>query len=450
MTAGTAFVEWVDNGTGKVPVFFDCRNRLFDPFHDYVASVAGKKRLAAPQGAYASAVEAAAYALLAWLRHLERTKVDWKQASDATLGEFREVALKQVLGSQRSKGNERTAKRTVNVRLQWIYRYYRWAQQDAGLCNGIIGPGLAINSAITQPQHKRRRSKKKREVDLELYPLCFTGVSGTAGGTQYFATPKDKQRIAEFFAKGTDPFIVERNQIILELSDRVGWRAGTLTHLSIDDFSDEVMEKVEEDGLVVTPSVQKLAYQNHFTVPLTLALRIARHIEARQRWLAKHRWNEQQAQRRLFLSGKSGRPLGGKTIVQLLGTAFRAIGVVAKIGAGHHSLRRKYADESTRDDLAARRSMGLSTAVEDVMHATARRLGQRNMASQTPYQRAVRDGTRQAEPHRLRAQLQEAEASLAVKDAKIAELERQLREQSKTGKANSNRATKPRIRRAAR
>lgn len=450
MTQRVATIEWVDNGTGKVPVFFDRKHRLFDPFHDYVDSLAGRKRLAAPQGAYTAAVEAAAYALLAWLRHLEEAKVTWERASDDTLQKFREAALKQVLGSQRSKGNERTAKRTVNVRLQWIYRYYRWAQQDAGLCNGVIGPGLAINSVITQPKCKRPRSRKKREVDLDLYPLCFTGVSGTAGGSQYFATGKDKQRIARFFAKGTDPFIVERNQIILELSDRVGWRAGTLTYLTVDVFSEEAIEKAEEEGLVVTPSVQKFAYQNNFTVPLTLALRIARHIEVRQRWLAKHRWTEQQAQQRLFLSGKTGRPLGGKTIVQLMGSAFRAIGVVAKIGAGHHSLRRKFADESTRDDLVARRSMGLSTAVEDVMHATAMRLGQRNIASQTPYQRAVRDGTRQAEPHRLRVELQEMEASLASKDAKIAALERQIQEQAKTNKTNSGRAAKTRVRRATR
>ncbi|WP_028839815.1 MULTISPECIES: hypothetical protein [Thermomonas] len=448
MTQRVAVIEWVDNGTGKVPVFFDRKYRLFDPFHDYVASVAVRKRLAAPQGAYASAVEAAAYALLAWLRYLEESKVTWERASDGTLQQFRDAALKQVLGSLRSKGNERTAKRTVNVRLQWIYRYYRWAQQDAGLCKGVIGPGLAINSAITQPKRKRQRSRKKREVDLDLYPLCFTGVSGTAGGTQYFATAKDKQRIAEFFAKGADPFIVERNQIILELSDRIGWRAGTITYLTIDAFNEEAIEKAEEDGLVVTPSVQKLAYQNSFTIPLTLALRIVRHIEARQRWLAKHKWTEKQAQCRLFLSGKTGRPLGGKTIVQLIGGAFRAIGVVAKIGAGHHSLRRKFADESTRDDLAARRSMGLSTAVEDVMHATAKRLGQRNIASQTPYQRAVRDGTRQAESHRLRAELQETEALLATKDAKIAALERQLQEQAKANKAT--RAAKARVRRATR
>ena len=448
MTATMAFIEWVDNGTDKLPVYFDRTHRLFDPFHDYIAWVAGKKRRAAAQGAYISAVEAAAYALLAWLRHLEGTKGAWDQASDATLEAFREAALKQVLGSQRSKGTERTAKRTVNVRLQWIYRYYRWAQQDAGLCKDVIGPSLAIKSAITLPQRKRRRSRKKHEVDLELYPLCFAGVSGTAGGSQYFATPKDKQRIAEYFAKGTDPFIVERNQIILELSDRIGWRAGTLTYLSIDDFNEEAMQRVEDEDLVVTPSVQKLAYQNHFTVPLTLALRVTRHIAARQRWLARHGWSEHQAQHRLLLSSKTGGPLGNKTIVQLLGTAFREIGVAAKIGAGHHSLRRKYADESTRDDLAARRSMGLSTAVEDVMHATAMRLGQRNIASQTPYQRAVRDGTRQAEPHRLRTQLQEAEAALAAKDARIAELERQLKDQAKTNKVS--RGGKPRVRRAIR
>ena len=60
------------------------------------------------------------------------------------------------------------------------------------------------------------------------------------------------------------------------------------------------------------------------------------------------------------------------------------------------------------------------------MNSTAIRLGQSSLASQAPYQRAVRDGTRDAEPHRLRRQVQELESTVADQDAVIAQLRREL------------------------
>jgi hypothetical protein len=426
VTQAVASVEWVDDGEGRIPVFFDRHHRLVDVFHDYVVSLADRKRRAASAQAYTSTVESATYALLGWLRHLEAKRVGWLAASDARLEAFRDGALKEVLGSARGKRNERTAKRTVNVRLQWIYRFYRWAQQDVALCSNLIGPRGAIRSTITLASKRRKKGRRSRDVDLDLYPQCFGGVSGHAGGSQYFATPQDKRRITEYFSRGSDPFIVERNRLIVELTDRVGWRASTLTGLTIDDFGEDALVRAGEAGLVVTPAVQKFAYQNRFEVPDALVARIARYIGARRRWLTENGWSEARAKRRLFLVGASGRPFGPQGIVQLLGRAFRATGVKAGIGAGHHSFRRKFSDESTEADLEARRALGYSTAVEDVMHATALRLGQRRIDSQAPYQRAVRSGTRQAPVQKLRDQVIELETALADKDQMIADLQRQL------------------------
>ena len=430
MTSQEAILEWTNDGTGKLPVFFDGKRRLVDSFHDYIAWLGQRKRMAAASMAYASTVEAASYAMLGWLRHLESTRRDWRRPDDTVLQSYRDAALKEVLCSTRSKQDERLAKRTVNIKVQWIYRFYEWAQQHARLCENVIGPNQPLSSTITQATRKARK-RRKREVDLEKFPLCFDGVSGS-GGTQYFASASDKQRIAEWFSLGDDPFIVERNNIILELTDRVGWRAGTLTGLVIEDFGEKALERADENGATVTPAVQKLAYQNRFDVPATLVGRIQRYIAARSRWLAVNGWSERQAQHRIFLNGRTGQPLGHQAIVQLLGRVFRAIGVRSKIGAGHHSFRRKFADESTVDDLAARRGLGLSTAVADVMHATAMRLGQRSLASQAPYQRAVRDSTRSHEAHQTRTRLKDLEGALSERDATIAELRRQLEaEQSK-------------------
>ena len=416
-----AFIEWVDDGVGRLPVFFDRRLHLVDALHDYAASVASTKRLSSGLG-YAATLDAASYALLGWLRYLDGRGLQWQQANDMLLGGFREAELVIVQRSVHSIGQERVAKRTVNVKLQWIYRFYCWAQERAGLCSGIIGPNGAINSTITDSNQRERRGRPTHG----MFPCCYPGIAGSQGGLQYFATDEDKQSILAYFSKTQDPFLRERNSLMLELSDRVGWRAGTVNGLLVDDFNAGAIERASDDGVMVIPEVQKRGYRNAFEVDHSLAARVVRFIAMRKRWLARRGWGESQGKGRLFVSVRTGKPLGNKTLVQILGTAFRAVGVPAKRGAGHHSFRRKYSDQSTREDLQARKITGHSVAVEDVLHAAARRLGQRKIASQGPYQRAVQDGTRSAEPHRLRRQVQELESAVASKEARIAELERAL------------------------
>ena len=153
-----AFIEWVDDGVGRLPVFFDRRLHLVDALHDYAASVASTKRLSSGLG-YAATLDAASYALLGWLRYLDGRGLQWQQANDMLLGGFRDAELVRVQRSEQSKGHERVAKRTVNVKLQWIYRFYCWAQERAGLCSGIIGPNGAINSTITDSNQRERRGR---------------------------------------------------------------------------------------------------------------------------------------------------------------------------------------------------------------------------------------------------------------------------------------------------
>lgn len=419
-----ACVEWVDDGAGAVPVFYDRHQRLVDVLHDYVVDLAGLKReQRGSERAYRSTVEAVTYALLDWWRHLETARLAWDRASDETVAAYRKHAYAQVLKSGKGRRDERLAKRTVNVKLRWIYRFYVWAQSN-GACQGRIGPDRPIRSTLTEPKQASDKRKKQRSDDEGWYPYCFPNVSGRAGGTQYFATADDKRKILAQFANLSDPFVAERNRLMVEFTDRVGWRAGTLTALQCKHFTDAAFAQSSDAGLTVMPDIQKFGHHDSFEVPHALAGRVARFIEVRKKWLSKHGWSEQGTKGRLFLNSRNGRPLGEKTISQLFGTAFRAIGVPAGRGAGHHSFRRKFGDETTQDDLKARRAFGMSTAVEDVMHATARKLGQHSIVSQGPYQRAVVDGTRDAEPQRLRRQLQELEATLADRDAEIAALKR--------------------------
>ena len=267
-----AFVEWVDDGNGRVPVFFDQRRCLVDVLHDYVEHVARSRQGAASPRGYASMVNAATYALLSWLRCLEASNRSWQQADDSLLKTFRDDQLKEVKRSPQSKGDERTAKRTVNVKLRWIYRFYGWAE-GAKWCKGVIGPQRRITSMLTKEEHGEERHKSRGGADL--YPLCFHGVDG-GSGPQYFATTADKRRMLQFFAKATDPFLAERNRLIVELSDRIGWRAGTMTGLSIDDFLQENRRLENDDGVTVIPKVQKFGYRNSFQVPHSLFARVVR------------------------------------------------------------------------------------------------------------------------------------------------------------------------------
>jgi len=301
-----AFVEWVDDGAGRVPVFFNQQRCLVDVMHDYVDHIAESKcRTESPRG-YASMVDAATYALLCWLRYLDAEKLSWLQADDKLLEEFRDTELKEVMRSPQGKRDQRTAKRTVNVKLQWIYRFYSWAE-STHWCMGVIGPRRRITSMLTRKTLKKGR--RKRRGDADLYPLCFHGVGG-GSGPQYFATKDDKRRMLQFFAKATDPFLAERNRLIVELSDRVGWRAGTVTGLSIDDFLQESQRLEDDDGVTVTPKVQKFGYRNSFQVPHSLFARVVRFTEMRSRWLANRGWSESRAEHFLFVSSRTGRPLG--------------------------------------------------------------------------------------------------------------------------------------------
>lgn len=421
-----AEVEWTDDGTGRLPVFFGTRRRIVDPLHDYIAELAERKRSSASPMAYASTVDAATYALLSWLRYLESRRLTLWSVRDSVMRLYRKRALDDVKRSGRSKNNERVAKRTVNTKIEWIYRFYAWAEQ-AGLCKGVIGLEAPLVSTLLE--HRQGACSRGGDTSRERrgrYPCCFTDVKGRGSGPQYFATADDKRKILKIIAACPNHYIRERDHLIIELSDRVGWRAGTLTGLKVTDFSAERFDEGGDGDYSVCPSVQKFGHTFSFDVPAALAARVIRFIEQRAAWLKERKWDERRAQGMLFLNANTGQPFRGKTIVQLVGKYFRAIGVPARVGSGHHSLRRKFSVESTHDDLEARRQLGLSVAVEDVLNANAQRLGQRNIGSQAPYQRAVRDTTRASDAKTTRRRLQEAEAENADKDKRIAELEATL------------------------
>ena len=140
-----------------------------DEFHDYVCYVAETEAKSGSSQAYTSKVQAVSYALLAWLRFLDGTSASWKDADNAKLRGFKDLALKRVKASVRGKGNENAAKRTVNIQLKWIYRYYAWAERTER-CGTILGPGedAPIKSTLNMPS---ANSKRKSGLDKNAYDV---------------------------------------------------------------------------------------------------------------------------------------------------------------------------------------------------------------------------------------------------------------------------------------
>lgn len=419
-----AHVEWVDDGHGRLPVFFSEQNRLVDALHDFIASAAEVKRPRSSTTAYASTVDAATYALLGWLRYLEHCRLDLWAVRDSVVKGFRDTNFTSVLASPKGKGDEDAAMRSVNIKLEWVYRFYAWAQ-SAALCDGLVGSEGPLKSALLETRDDSVEGKAPSRS--KLFPQCFD-IGRRANGPQHFATPSEKRRMLDLIARQTNPYLRERDHLIVELADRVGWRSGTLTGLRVADFDPGRYDPDGESDFQVRPSVQKHGRGFSFSVPSTLAARVIRFAKLRSTWLLDSGFSEKEAKGMLFLNARNGKPLKSRRISQRVGQYYRQIGVPAGRGANIHSFRRKYSSESTRDDVEARRQLGLSTAAEDVLHANALRMGHQRIASQAPYQRAIRDSTHSSEVKVLRRRLQDAEANAADKEKLVQELRRKVDE----------------------
>jgi len=411
-----AHLDWVEyKGKYKVPIFYDYELSLIDPFHDYVVYLA-KNKLKENSGiqAYKSEIEAASYALKSLLDFLSIDKIGWEDVNDLILVNYREWAFEKLFQSKNAKQDEKAAKRSINVKIRNIYNYLIWAQDYAHLIHDRIGPiDFPIQSTLTlvNQQSNRAQSEKKK------YPVCYRRVGeGNGIRSQYTATPDDKIKLIEYFTSTQSLEVAERNIIIMEIADQVGWRNGSIHDLTVDQFAWVMIENEPGESIMVTPSTQKFGYEKSFEVPIGLAAWIARYIDTRNSILKEKGWSEKKAKRRIFLNMKTGTPLGYKTITQIFSCAFTEIGSPRGRNAGIHSFRRKFAQEATAKEIHERRNRGLSTAVEDVLFAIARKLGQENIHSQEPYQRVIAEDISQSPTSKLEQQMRDLERRLAEKE----------------------------------
>ncbi len=379
-------LNWVESEAGNIiPVVYDNHVELVDEFNAYLQSIAKEKLEALPSDqSYKSEIELHAYAIKSFLTYLCDHGLDWKIIDDDELVAIRDWMLSVTINDPKSKGDANPAMRTTNRKLRVIYNYLVWAQDSIGYIEDRIGLGDAypINSIL--PLSQRNANIKKN--DARMYPKCFRKCGeGSRSRYQYSATSEDKAKLIGYFSDDpSEPYVAERNILIMELADQVGWRNSSINSLTVDQFSDDSINNADQYSISVTPLIQKLGYEYSFDVPLALANRINQHVKTGRANFIRNKFrNPGKASDALFLSMKSGQGLGIKTIVQIFSVAMKEIGCPR--GSGIHSFRRKFAQDISDSEVAFRRAHKLSLASEDTSLVVSRKLGQASATSQETY-----------------------------------------------------------------
>ncbi|MGF6966699.1 integrase [Paraburkholderia sp. WC7.3g] len=420
---------WVDWKDGRrIPVIRDAHLNLSEAFLDYTLRVAHDKCDAnVKDGAFHSGMEHVGYALLALARFLASDGLTWEGLTDRTLVTFRNW-VKDEARLKASSRNEETAKKTANSRLRVVYEFLTWAQEDALLIQSVVGNSGIFPVRSSLPKHQNTGHKNLRDPKLK-FPKQFQDVGETSrtSDRQYWATDEDFEAIRQFFWSSGGAATAARNDLFLRLFEGVGWRRASVNSLTVDQFSDSIIDEAVGTGethISIVPPEQKFGYQRAFPVPLNLALSIKRYIsEERSELLAKHGLSELDTkihQGRLFLSINTGLPLTHPAVSEIFRAAFRAIG--SDIGANTHSFRRKFAESTWAEEIEFRQREGLSLAYEDVAMAVADILGHASIISQDSYHRVMSRIRKLSVEQVLKNRIAELNDTVAVQMSTIARL----------------------------
>lgn len=409
-------VTWVRTKSGvKVPVFYANNGQIVQALVQYALALASDKESRSEQ-AFKTAIEDVGYHLGAFQSFLDEKGLDWTKSNDVHLKLFRDWVLARVMASPLCR-SELSAKRTTNRYLRSVYRFLLWAQEEVQLVHSVMGwPNAPVKSLLPQ----KRIKPQDRFPAASLYPHCFTKCGqGSRFTYQYVASGKDIDRLLEHFFEHHSLAVAERNALMTAIIDHVGWRQGSVVHLSTRDFDDVTLTHAKANGYAwVKPAIQKFGYENSFEVPLALVERVRKYIAGpRQRVLSKLCASEVVAQNRLFLNLVTAEPLSPRAVSQILSRAFKRIG--APMGAGAHSLRRKFGDERIEIEIAARKRENKTTDPVNVGIVLQRALGQSAMRSQEAYSRAIGRATWGTTERRQQARIQDLEHENALLRAQV-------------------------------
>lgn len=410
----------------KSSVFFDRHLNVIESFTRYCLNITDMNlRLKPRKQAHVSQIDSATGALKALAEFMRYKHLDWDQLNDAYLEEFREWEYERITNKSQSR-DDLSRKRTVNKKLREIYNFFLWAQEEALLIDEHIGWEYDSNIRSKLPYYLKSKNvevKNGRDESF-LYPLCYKRIGSSSGKRDYIASDRDLELIKDNFKLGDDNYGSERNVLLTDLADAVGWRQGSIGSLTTDMFSDEVINSSEDEFVHVMPPAQKFGYTYEFEVPIALALRINRHIKTtRATHLNKKGIKPDDTPKSIWLSSKTGHALNSKTITDIFSKAFKDIG--APKGSGIHSIRRKFTNDELALEIETRRSQNLSTAPEDVMLPVARKLGHKSKLSQETYADATKSLTEESTERKLQMKILKLQSELMEKERELNILKKQ-------------------------
>lgn len=346
-------------------------------------------------------------------------KWNWYATSDRTISEFRTLDLNRLIA--KSKSPERSLKRVVNSHLVRAYRFLYWLQKKNYISYLIGDENCQVRSDYSENNRSYHSPKKD-------YPLLFPNTgTGSKHSTGYCASDNDLELLTDYFLRKFSPYIAQRNILIMEIANQIGFRRGSINSLLCAQFPIAEIDSSLEDSYFVQPPKQKFNVGLTYKIPILLAYRINSFIHVfRKELLESKGFKERDTQGHIFLSETSGTPLHNQTISEIFGDAFRATG--KRWGRNAiHSFRRKFTNDDIVDQTNSRLALGLDTSDASVCSAVSLKLGQSNPDSVYPYvsrkQIELIHNHRVAVRHETEALINE---NLALK-MRIAELENRIK-----------------------
>ncbi|WP_459619517.1 hypothetical protein [Burkholderia sp. 3C] len=315
-----------------------------------------------------------------------KKQVDEFQAStDALMEAFRDEEFEVVRSRWNSSHEDAVAKRTVNRKLVHIYNFLNWYQFSNRFANFFGGEHGAVTTSLKSEDINIRKNPLNEGGSKYRYPLLYRRVGERARQPRgYEATQKNVDALRHYFFENFTDYVAIRNNLIMDIADRIGWRRGSINSLTCDQFSDFSLDKMTDRGLICVPAKQKNGYLDSFYIPPALVFRIVEFIRGpRQTLVEEMGWRQVSGVGPVFISARDGCPLEDKTISTIFGKAFSAIGVEKR--AALHSLRTKFVNDAIAAETDARLKLGLDTSSDSISAAVSHDLGHHNIDSIKAY-----------------------------------------------------------------
>jgi len=352
---------------------YDREGRSILTFFDFIAF-----RLNESQST-ANEVESYAYSLKMWFEYLFRADVNQFDATDHHIVEFRSLLLERQ--SHNLKDNYLARRRSINVNLRAIYKFYEWLQRsyiDERQLTLLGTNGCNITSALLEVG-------SYTDWNSRCYPLLFKKAGkGSKHKIMHIPTNLDREATQDYFHATQQASIAGRNVLMMDIATRTGLRRNSILSLRISQFTKVLLEKHESANrpYLVTPKVQKLAYSNHFEFSYELVLRIIEYIsDSRMEIVSKTKSTSDC----LFLSIRTGMPLTSKAATNIFTRASRNLDQPKDFGL--HGHRRYFANDTLGTNYEASLEIGGDTSIETLSAITASAMGHSNPRSQEAYMR---------------------------------------------------------------